>query len=158
MSVVNWEDWVSDPAQALTAADIREVEQAVGIELPTDLRRHYLWGNGGFAIRSEFIVPDRDLEYDVAAWKPMKYRGYADEMRFEDSYQLLVRDKKLIPDHLVPFAINGGGDFFCMDRSTQAIVFYAMDSCADPKAATRLLTGSLREFLDVLVTEEEAGW
>ena len=156
---MNWEDWVSDPGPALTPADIRDVELAIGIELPEDLRRHYLWGNGGFAIRSEFIVPDSDFDqYDVAHWNSMKYLRQAHDVLFEDTYQVLVRDKKLIPDRLVPFAVNGGGDFFCMDRVTQEIVFYAMDSCADPQAATQHLTGSLREFLDILVTEQDAGW
>ncbi|MFJ9844849.1 SMI1/KNR4 family protein [Kitasatospora sp. NPDC101155] len=156
MAVVNWEDWVSDPAPALTLADIRDVEQAIGVSLPEDLRRHYLWGNGGFAIRSEFILPERGLEYDVAEWDSMKYLRSAEGVLFEDTYRRLVRDRKLIPDQLIPFAVNGGGDFFCMDRATQGIVFYVMDYCAEPEVAIRHLTGSLREFLDILVTEEGA--
>jgi hypothetical protein len=43
----------------------------------------------------------------------MKYLRRAHDELFEYTYQVLVRDKKLIPDRLVPFAVNGGGDFYC---------------------------------------------
>jgi hypothetical protein len=85
----------------------------------------------------------------------MKYRQEPDEILFEETYISIVIQKQLIPTHLVPFAIGGGGDFYCMNLSTQAIVFYAMDHCFEPNRAIEPVADSLAQFLDEMVTEDK---
>ncbi len=59
----------SDTAQSLTENDLRDIEQAIGYELPSALRQHYLIYNGGEPERRYFITAD-GRECEIADFNP----------------------------------------------------------------------------------------
>lgn len=135
----------SDVGETVSAGDIQAVEERVGFRLPDELRQHYLRVNGGRPERSYFLRDDHDFELQ-------RFMTLAElAKRVED----LVQTRHLIPDNLVPFAWGSGGDYYCVDRADQSIVFYAMDYCLEPEKATTKATTSLATFIDGMITEDE---
>ena len=70
--------------------------------------------------------------------------------------------KKVIPNTLLPFAIDDGGNFFCLDLTDGNICFYANDSfdsdssyAANHAKAYRWLASSCDAFIKGLKDESE---
>src|ERR1700735_2406662 len=108
-------------AQALTESDLQESERAMGQTLPPDLRRHYLLYNGGVPERRYFVTT-RGIQLGISLFLTMRY-GSPRSPTMEQIVLSLVCNKGLIPTHLAPFAENSGGDFFCLDRRDQSVVY-----------------------------------
>lgn len=96
----------------------------------------------------------RDGEYfTVHEFLPIKHgmRGAL----FEDTYADLIEGGNFFPKRAIPIAIDSGGDYFYYSLepgSIGEICFYQSDYYDDPSRAIVHLAGSLREFLDALVT------
>ncbi len=142
-------------AQKLTDEDLAAVEAHIGRPIPPDLAAHYRVFNGGVPRRRFFMIRGEGVVASVQQFEPMRYARYQGEALFEDTVKSLVSEKKLIPPSLLPFAINEGGDFYCIDVNTQCIYFYAMDTDS-PEKAVRLIADSLRGWIDGMVTQREA--
>lgn len=137
----------------LSAEELAKVEGRIGLTLPSSLREHYLKHNGGRPKKSYFV--DGDHELDVHHFNKMLDERSELGGVFEKMYEVVVQKKKLIPVRLIPFAINQGGDFFCMDKETEEIFFYEMDYCLEPERAARKLAPSLAYFLEHMVNEDD---
>lgn len=141
-------------SQPLSPADFEWAEKTLGFPLPPDLRAQYAMFNGGVPERTYFRNEKGD-EYSLQALLPIRYRTYEDQLLLEESYERLVVRKKLIPTSLLPFAIDQGGDYYCMRKADQAIVFFAMDHWNDPGRAQTVVSASICSWLDAMVTEAQ---
>lgn len=143
---------LSKEAPALAEADLTAIEGKVGFPLPAELRAHYGKHNGGVPER-RYFVDDRGTEYEIRQLLSMTHPAFPGDVLFETSYENLVVKKGLIPKSLVPFARDSGDDFYCIDRETGGVVYYAMEHCLDPKRAARPVSASLAAFLDGMQLE-----
>ncbi len=137
------------PQGAVTAADVDAVERRIGRTLPDALRAHYLDANGGKPEHSSCFYGE-NFELVVHNFLSMRPGGKGD---FEDSFMQAKVDAPFLPPDLIPFAIDPGGDFFCISdappRAGQIFFFYS-EEADDPEAATVRLAPSLPEFIENL--------
>jgi hypothetical protein len=115
------------PAPPLTDQDILNAETTLGIVLPLAVRDLYLSSNGG--IPEPYVFENKDLDTVVSEFLPLGENGDT----AIQSYRRLVEEKKVVPLHLFPFAVDGGGDYFFVDCSTPegSVYFYSSDSVND---------------------------
>lgn len=151
--------------KSLRSSDIAEAEQEIGRELPNAFRRHYLQYNGGTPSLS-YVPGDSAWEpVEIATFFPIKFNEVEGNLKrtlVEGKYRYMV-EKGVVPNGLLPFAGDHGGNFFCLELSTGAVYFFATDSF-DPdstssenqKRAMRLLAHSFDEFLKMLTDEDGA--
>jgi hypothetical protein len=98
---------------ALSLNDIAKVETEISLTLPEPLRNHYLRWNGGQP--EPCVYEDETIDTIIAEILPLKSgagRGTASK-----AYRTLVLEKKIMPKHFFPFAVDGGGDYFFADCS-----------------------------------------
>ena len=115
------------------------------------VRDFYLAANGGRPEKDRFVYSEQMCT--IQEFLPIKHRrkGLTLEANLE-------RVKSLLPDHLIPFAVDPGGDYFCFSTRLEefgAIFAYRMD-CHDKSKATKLLAASLTSLIGGLVTKAEA--
>ena len=152
----------SDPKVA--NSDLELLENEIRHALPENFKDFYLSHNGG--------VPDRDWwdsgdEYEpvrVKKFKAVAASGALDaaETRYLNGCFAVMVSKKVIPNTLLPFAIDDGGNFFCLDLTDGNICFYANDSfdsdssyAANHAKAYRWLASSFDAFIKGLKDESE---
>nr|WP_280634420.1 SMI1/KNR4 family protein [Pseudomonas eucalypticola] len=121
----------------------------------------YLNYNGGVLPEKSWVVTDDG--YDPMQIADFKFIAKdVDSAGTEDilgCYQfMLMRD--VIPHTLLPFAVDDGGNFFCLDMLNGTVQFYATDafrpdrsSAANHLAAQKILASSFSVFLDNLELE-----
>jgi len=130
--------------------DLDEVEARLGIVLPSDLRQHYLKYNGGSPVPS--FYKSGDNYYWVRGFLPIKY-GITDdpELTLEAYYADLVLDDPRIPEGLIPFADDPGGNMYCYGigkANMHSISFWEHEFFDDPDQGLTVIASSLHEFLN----------
>ena len=141
---------------SVTEDDLVAVERAFAVIIHAELRRHYLFCNGGVPEKTCWIQPGWEPTC-LTMFLPVRPRWITDP-RFARRCSLQdtlddVLDGPHIPPGLVPFAQDWGGNYFCVDGDTGGVYFYAMDSGDDFEGGKRYLVGSLKTFIDNLVEE-----
>lgn len=135
--------------------DIQDVERRFGFEFPAALRDLYLHNNGG--------RPDRDRVYNdggmyiVDTVFGIKSAARGNSLEFH--IQSVKVDQPLLPEFLVPFGMNPGGDYFCFstrDCDKGEIFIFRMDFYKDPDRGTVRLASSPEEFLKMLTKKPGA--
>lgn len=136
----------------LTENDIKEIEEMLQISIPRQLADHYLNCNGGTPEDNFLYSELSDIEISIQSFLPMKYK---DEIGFtvESMYANFV-NKKVIPAQYLPFAIDYGGNLFCMDLNTNEIVIIWMDQGEVTENEIHVLFPSFDEFLAALEQPE----
>ncbi len=133
----------------LSSEDFRKLEGTMGMALPEDLRRHYESFNGGTPKKNTFIADD---EYRIKEFLPILYG--AKGACLEDAYVDLVLNNKSFPKDVIPFASDGGGDYFCYCLSAERrgeVFFYQSDYYDDPARAVVWLAPTFNAFMKALV-------
>jgi len=128
-------------------ADIDAVENRFGFKFPDDLRATYKGSNGGRPIRDRLVYDH--VTSVVDAFLPIKHSSSA-LSTMERSIQRLKIDQRLLHEHLVPFAIDPFGSYFCFSlRECEygAIYMFRMELWEEPDKAAKLLASSLTDFL-----------
>ncbi len=119
-----------DTEPSITLQDVAVVEASLGIRFPATLRDLYIHANGGNP--EPYVFENKNLDTVVTEFLPLisEVREAAVKV-----YKRLVLDKRLVPLHFFPFAIDGGGDYFFIDCSTAdgAVHFYRSDSLKSEK-------------------------
>lgn len=144
--------------QSISAEDLEAVERSIGYPLPAEFSAHYLKWNGGKPLRDTFY--DESGEGDtIAHVYPVKHcakRNDDPKALLDGHYQYMLQ-KGVIPKNLLPFASDWGGNFFCIDLQSGAVVFYATDAFSPDASqaenfrdAQRKLSPSFSEFIDAL--------
>ena len=142
---------------SLAPADLDEIEQRFGFKFPQAFREHYLVHNGGSPDKNRFA--GENGRFIVHDFLPMKRSALVTLDTLETTVQCLKIDQQLIPVHLVPFAVDPGGDYYCFctrQDEEGSIYLYRMDHFREPERAAEYLAPSLGEFLSGLRKKGEA--
>ena len=137
----------------LTESELGEIEQQFNFRFPKDFRELYLHFNGGRPEKSRFIDEKGPCIFHELL--PIKYGNPLNIL--ETSIRRVKIDNALLPDHLVQFGVDPGGDYFCFSSRESdfgSIYLYHMDR-RDSSRAIEYLTGSLNEFLRKLVVKPQ---
>jgi len=146
-------------SQPIENADLDACENVLKHKLPREFRQHYLKYNGGMPDDSLFPGNDQWEPLEIAGFYPIKYKTNIvnpQNSLLVEHYQLMC-DKEVIPDRILPFAWDPGGNFFCLDLFNGTVHFYATDGF-DPNLsisenfikAQRPLSDSFKSFMDEL--------
>ena len=141
-----------ETAKQLTLDDIRAIEIKLNIKLPKQLVKHYLKFNGGIPEKPVFYSDDSDIETSVHTFLPMKYK---DEVGYtlEDGY-LDFKNRKVIPEEFLPFALDAGGNLFCINLESGQVVIIWLDLGEVNEKAIRWLANDFDVFLNSLNEED----
>jgi cell wall assembly regulator SMI1 len=146
-------------------ATIATAEKEFEFEIPAELRESYQAYNGDdrgqiFPCRDDISFYLMSFEAVVREWKMMKELVEMGEFRDGDKH--VKNDKAIRKTHWnvnwIPFAGNGGGDYFCVDldpakSGTKGQVIHFRHDCDD----RNLLAASLRAFLYELANGLDEG-
>lgn len=135
--------------KSLTNQDLDDVEKKLGFLLPLELKHHYLQFNGGTPEKAHWFI-DEELYFEIANFKSIKY-GEDEFSTIEDTYLRQTKDG-VINDNFLPFAIDWGGNYFCIDLTTHEIVIYFMDT---DKNRIRILEKGFKKFVNGLIQYDE---
>ena len=136
--------------QSVSNADLKNVEKILGFKFPKEFRNHYLSVNGGRPERNLFKKDD--VIYVVSEFLPIKF-GTKDYL-FEDVNLHLKIEREILPQDLIAFADDPGGDFYCFNKAGE-IWIYRGDYSDDPDNAVTFLAKSLSEFIDGMFQDED---
>ena len=144
----------TDLETSVTPKELKEILAPFDFIIPAELQKHILTLNGGEPERCLCIVNDRI--FVVQNFLPVKYSS-SSAVRFEDVLSQLKGRQPIIPSHLIPFAIDPGGDFFCISNSEKdfgEIFFYRGEYSDDPRRAVSFLAPSLEQFVENLAPDD----
>jgi hypothetical protein len=139
----------SGSGRTLSDQQLDDIAANIGVPIPDSLRSFYIQRNGGRPTPNIFIDANGD-DYEVHSFKSFGEPGWAG-VSIEDTYRGLVA-KGLIPHDLIPFAMDSGGNPYCMNRSGE-ICFMPMDT---PNREIVPIANTLDEFIGGLVSPQEA--
>ena len=143
----------------ISEEDIRLAEADLGVSLPSEFKKFLLSvSNGGVPRNAYWPVGDEEYLW-LSRFLPIK-DSLGRGRTIEETYRL-GKEKAFLPDGFVVFAIDHGGNYFCLDQDAR-VYFFAMDAwrpdvefSENGRHAKRFLADSLKEFLDGL---EEEGY
>jgi hypothetical protein len=105
----------------VSATQLAAIELALSLTLPNALKSQYLQSNGGSPV--PYVYEDENLDTAVARFLPIA--SLIGARTAVDTYQHLVLHKRIVPKQYFPFAVDGGGDYFFADCSTdEGLVHY----------------------------------
>ncbi|WJE51147.1 SMI1/KNR4 family protein [Bacillus cereus] len=143
--------------EAISNTDIIKIEQDFSFKFPQEIREHYLLYNGGSPEKCVFIDED-DYEYVVHYFIPINHKNARGGGDLESTLNV-VRVEKIIPDWLIPFANDPGGDLYCFsikDGEEGSIYYWSheYEYGENPEDHVFYLTNSLKTFIDSMVEDE----
>lgn len=136
---------------SVTEKELDGVEAALGLRFPGELRDMLLKNNGGVLDNDRCIYQNEHYEYDIKYFLPVLHVKSDGIMTAERLYTLLSGEKKLIPENMLPFAIDGGGFPFCINMTDGSVHFISLESQKD-----NYLEPNLDDFISRVVSEEDA--
>jgi hypothetical protein len=140
-----------NPGTPVTKADIAEAESQIGINFPDSIREFYLSWNGGRP--NPNLFPKDGDSYVIHQFLPVKYPN--PRITVESTYLDLTSDPatEKFPRHLVPIAIDGGGDHYCFSARQSdfgCIYCFCWDYYGDAARSIAFLAASLDSLLESL--------
>jgi hypothetical protein len=152
------------PEEEIELSSIAALEKAVGFKLPASFIELYLKFNGGVPNRSWVVTDDGYEPMQISDFKPIFFDGAenASDTGFIEGCYKLMCERQVIPHTLLPFAVDDGGNFFCLDMLNGSVVFYAVDTfredvsmAANQIAAQRMVAKSFDQFITELEEETQ---
>ncbi|MFA6245827.1 MAG: SMI1/KNR4 family protein [Mucilaginibacter sp.] len=142
-------------SKKLEETDLKEAEEQLGISFTNEFKEHYLKYNGGYPVKSFFLWPDDGAKTRINHFFSIKYDGFS---RFETAYENLFITEQILPQGFLPFAVDDGGDYFCISILPQFFnqVFFFDMHHYDPgwiEEYVTLISESFKGFIDNLVDE-----
>jgi hypothetical protein len=137
--------------QGITDADLDEVERTFRFIFPKKVRSHYLRYNGGSP--TNYLFKKDHTVFVIHEFLPVKYGKHL----FEQSFRNLKNEAAVLPKHLVPFAVDPGGDYYCFsvrDKDVGSIWIYRGEYSEEPDSAVEYLAKSLDDFVGGMVADE----
>ncbi|CAI3803965.1 hypothetical protein GLGCALEP_03370 [Pseudomonas sp. MM221] len=144
--------------------EIDALESEVGIKFPLAFRDLYLSFNGG--------APSREFWAEDEGYEPIRVEDFKSIARFESSDRQetkyiggcfnVMTGKNVLPQHLVPFAVDEAGNFICLEKNGGQVVYFAVDvfqpdvdMYVNHVNAQKILSPSFEVFIQSLVDESE---
>ena len=148
---------IENTAKPLTSDELNCVLDKFGIDMPGDLKAHYLAHNGGSP--KKYLFHDGDAIYVLQGFLPIKHAsaGHRFEDVIHDLQDDLKRGCRVLPDYLIPFATDPGGDYYCISNRCEDfgnIFIFRCEHFDQPVRACKKLANSLRDFIDQMVLED----
>lgn len=144
--------------------DLDRLEAHLSARLPSSFKQFFLANNGGVSDRDWWDSGDDYDPVRVKRFKAIAPSGVADELetKYIGGCYLAMTGRQVIPVTILPFAIDDGGNFFCLDLVEGCVCFFAVDGF-DPNLsaaenhvrAYRWLTSSFELFVSGLKDESE---
>ena len=106
-NTINMEQY-TETQQELTLNDIKEIEKEFGVDIPQDMKAHYLQNNGGFPPYNRIKADKHILSID--GFIPLKY-GICNISKLSADYQ----KSGLLFANMLPFANDEGGNIYLID-------------------------------------------
>ncbi|PJK11222.1 SMI1/KNR4 family protein [Lysobacteraceae bacterium NML08-0793] len=119
-----------DCEKNITEQDIKSIERSLDTSLPKDFRQHYLIWNGGTPNKSIFENENIDYDYiEIREFIPMKYaHEFEDDPDFTLEGRVINEWKNFeVPSHLIPYALDWGGNYICLHKENGKIYYYVRD-------------------------------
>lgn len=134
-----------------TAEDLSRIEQKFRMKIPAAVREHYLNYDGGYPESSIFTDKNGNT-YNVGWFIPI---SSGKKWSVEETLALL-REDEAIPDWLIPFADEDGGNLFCFsvrEADCGAIYYYdhEFEYGENPEEHVTYLAESITTFINSLV-------
>jgi len=139
----------SDPIQL---EDLIVIEKELKIKFPDKFKEHYLKYNGGYP-EKRFFVWEKNVTTRINTFFTIKHEDLGS---LESTYKDLVILEKYLPEGIVPFACDDGGNFFCISLRNRDYdhVYYCDNNhynVIDNEEYLTLLTNSFNDFLKELI-------
>jgi cell wall assembly regulator SMI1 len=149
MNVV-WYDYLFDNPPKASQESIDKAEKELGVKLPADFLAIATTHQGGTPEPSSFDLPDGTGS------------SFGSLLHFEEDpffFNIVVRREPVsdvLPDKVIPFAEDGGGNLLCFDyRETPdhpPVVFWDHEHCDDPPQP---LASSFTDLLNKLYDDPD---
>lgn len=105
----------------LTESEVLKVSLELGFVFPDPLMFHFVNHNGGVPVPSVF----HDAFMDTVVSETLPLISDSGRGTVVSAYKNLVMAKKIVPARSLPFAVDGGGDFFFCDLNNEDVrVFF----------------------------------
>jgi len=155
---ISWLSYFENPKPGISPAELDELEQRIGFAIPHSLRERYGTLGGG-RFRFGLFIGDGEIYYDLhelVSAKSTAIDGKIIDMGVADEYAYIVKERGLVPDRLVPFAVESGGNFYCVDRGDESIWYADMELGNDRRLPPpRRIADSLVAFLEAGRLDED---
>lgn len=141
-----------DTEEPITPTMIDELERRYGFTFPAEVREHYLRYNGGVPAR--YLYNKNGRIFVINEFLPIAYGTHL----LEDSFKSLKVDQVLLPSHLVPFAVDPGGNYYCFSIKKEdvgSIWFYVGECSQFPDRAIVYLAASLLRFIEDMTSDDD---
>jgi cell wall assembly regulator SMI1 len=146
---------LTNSSKKLSKEDIEEFKNKVNINLPKEFYSFYEQHNGGIPEKNSFYIENEDSYVEISFFMPIKNKiEKLGNVSIENSYHLLIDRNVLLPNYL-PFAVDWGGNYFCINHEDDSIVLVFADMGVFAKKNVRLLTYGFNVFLNHLHEKEE---
>lgn len=132
----------NNKSESITAKDIANVERKNKFIFPQEIKSFLLANNGGQPNKT--IYTQNSQDYVVDFFLPIK------STEFEDlTYSATITDlSDIIPNTVIPFAIDPFGNYFVFDKAEGKIYFLEME-----EVALSLLASDFESFISSLKKE-----
>jgi hypothetical protein len=142
-------------SDTLLSDDVKVIENELKVTFPQDFVEHYLEFNGGYPEKDKFLWDknDHNITTTVNTFFSLKFEGFGN---IEFIYQDLVLNKKYLPNGIIPFASDDGGNLFCIscrDEDYNCVYYCNNDhyNTNNNEAHLTLLNKSFNDFLNNLI-------
>ncbi|TWT91339.1 SMI1/KNR4 family protein [Neorhodopirellula pilleata] len=135
--------------RGVTESEIDEIEMELALSFPESLRELYKNHNGSEPEPYVYENPELQISTVVSRILPLiSEKGAGTAIT---SYNILIRDRRLAPQHFFPFAVDSGGDYFLMNTQTGNVFFLRSDNFPEVEVVSLGLT--LDSFWQALTDE-----
>lgn len=145
-------------------SDLELLESQVSARLPEAFKQFFLTYNGGVSNKDWWDSEDEYEPIRVKKFKAVAPAGASDasETKYIGGCYLAMTGRQVIPATILPFAIDDGGNFFCLDLVQGGVCFFAVDAYDPDLTASenhlnsyRWLVDSFESFMSGLKDESE---
>lgn len=141
-----------ETSQKVTEGELLDVEKKFAFTFPEELKKLYLQYNGGEPEKYIFI-DDEGIEFVIQKVLPIKYSNKGIDTL--EKYIEDFREDGILPEWLIPFAYDPGGDLFCFSINIEdngSIYYWSheYDLDEDPEDYVIKLSQSMNNFISNL--------
>ena len=144
----------TETSPSVADSDLDGVEAAIGYSLPHALRRFLLEHNGGRAALNCF-KSKTGSEFEINRFLGVKFRASPKEPTLEEVVDAMTVQKAGLPRNLIPFAEDAGGNYYCIDRLKERVVFCDHEHLADVPFVPTDVAESFETFISQLMSQDE---
>lgn len=155
MEKIIFNNAVRSVSSDITEEDIISTEVELSIKFPRSFTDFYKFVNGGYFVKNCWKTGD-DIVYIVGQILPIKFPIATSSMTLENSFNLL-KSRGLLPNNLIPFAVDLGGNYFCISVENEVIYWldHEISFTDDHNDAPVFIAPNMKSFVEGLLLEED---